>query len=78
MKTGTVKWFNESKGYGFIAPDDGSSDVFVDFNTIQGSGFKTLAEGQEVTFEIQTGPKGPQAASVSVCGPHGGGGGLDD
>lgn len=64
MATGTVKWFNESKGFGFIAPEDGSSDVFVHFSAIQGGGFKTLAEGQAVTFEVEQGPKGPQAANV--------------
>ncbi len=64
MATGTVKWFNEAKGFGFIAQDDGGADVFVHFSAIQGSGFKTLAEGQRVTFEVQQGPKGPQAANV--------------
>lgn len=64
MATGTVKWFNESKGYGFIAQDNGGDDVFVHFKSIQGTGFKTLAEGQKVTFEVQQGPKGPQAANV--------------
>jgi CspA family cold shock protein len=64
MATGTVKWFNESKGFGFIAQDDGGEDVFVHFSAIQGSGFKTLTEGQKVTFELQQGPKGPQAANV--------------
>ena len=68
MKKGTVKWFNESKGYGFIAPEDGSSDVFVHFSAIQGSGFKTLTEGQKVTFDVQDGPKGPQAVDVSGAG----------
>lgn len=63
MATGTVKWFNESKGYGFIA-QEGGDDVFVHFSAIQGSGFKTLAEGQKVTFDIQEGPKGLQAANV--------------
>ncbi|MCK4587417.1 MAG: cold-shock protein, partial [Gammaproteobacteria bacterium] len=62
MATGTVKWFNESKGFGFIAQDDGGEDVFVHFSAIQGGGFKTLAENQKVTFELQSGPKGPQAA----------------
>lgn len=65
MATGTVKWFNESKGYGFISPDDGSKDVFVHFSAIQGSGFKTLAEGQKVSFEVEQGPKGPQARNVN-------------
>jgi len=66
MQTGTVKWFNESKGYGFISPADGSADVFVHFSAIQGSGFRTLAEGQSVQFEIEQGPKGPQAIQVSA------------
>ena len=64
MATGTVKWFNESKGFGFISQDDGGADVFVHFSAITGSGCKTLAEGQKVSFEIQQGPKGPQAANV--------------
>jgi CspA family cold shock protein len=64
MATGSVKWFNEAKGFGFISQDDGGKDVFVHFSAIQGSGFKTLAEGQKVEFEIQDGPKGPQAANV--------------
>ncbi|EDX89552.1 'Cold-shock' DNA-binding domain, putative [Alcanivorax sp. DG881] len=59
-----MKWFNESKGFGFISQDDGGADVFVHFSAITGSGFKTLAEGQKVSFEIQQGPKGPQAANV--------------
>ena len=63
MAQGTVKWFNESKGYGFITVDDGK-DVFVHFNAIQGEGFKTLNEGQKVTFDIVNGEKGPQAANV--------------
>ena len=63
--TGTVKWFNESKGFGFISPSDGSSDVFVHFSAIQGGGFKTLAEGQAVSFEVENGPKGPQATNVT-------------
>jgi len=64
MATGSVKWFNEAKGFGFISQDDGGKDVFVHFSAIQGSGFKTLAEGQKVSFDIQDGPKGPQAANV--------------
>lgn len=64
MATGTVKWFNEAKGFGFIAQDDGGADVFVHFSAIQGQGFKTLAEGQKVSFEVQNGPKGPQASNV--------------
>ncbi len=66
MYTGTVKWFNESKGYGFISPEDGSKDVFVHHSAISGSGFKTLAEGQKVEYETTDGPKGPQAANVSA------------
>ncbi len=66
MVTGTVKWFNESKGYGFISPQDGSSDVFVHFSAIEGGGFKTLQEGQTVSFDVESGPKGPQAVRVST------------
>ena len=64
MVTGTVKWFNDSKGFGFIAPSDSSADVFVHFSAIEGSGFKTLVEGQTVEFEVENGPKGLQAAKV--------------
>ncbi len=65
MPRGTVKWFNESKGYGFIEqPDEAEDDVFVHFSAIQMDGFKTLAEGQEVEFEVETGDKGPRAANV--------------
>ncbi|WP_199818895.1 transcription antiterminator/RNA stability regulator CspE [Streptomyces sp. NRRL B-1347] len=66
MLKGTVKWFNESKGFGFITPEDGSKDVFVHFSAIQSNGFKTLAEGQQVQFSIQDGAKGPSAADVTA------------
>ncbi|WP_455202899.1 transcription antiterminator/RNA stability regulator CspE [Kaarinaea lacus] len=66
MTTGTVKWFNESKGYGFITPEDGSKDVFVHFSAIMGDGFRTLGEGQTVSFVVESGPKGPQASQVTV------------
>jgi CspA family cold shock protein len=66
MATGTVKWFNDQKGYGFIAPDDGGKDLFVHHNSIVGEGFKTLAEGAKVSFETEQGQKGPQATSVTL------------
>ena len=64
MATGIVKWFNESKGYGFITPADGSKDLFVHFSAIRGDGFRTLREGQNVNFEIEESPKGLQATNV--------------
>jgi CspA family cold shock protein len=64
MATGTVKWFNDAKGYGFIAPDGGGKDVFVHFSAISGDGFRTLAEGAKVEFEVREGTKGPEAANV--------------
>ena len=66
MTTGTVKWFNESKGYGFIAPEDGSKDVFVHISAVERSGLSTLADGQKVSFETEEGNKGPQAANIQV------------
>ena len=67
MTTGTVKWFNEAKGFGFITPADGGKDVFVHFSEIQAEGFKVLAEGQVVTFNVENGPKGPQATRVTAA-----------
>jgi CspA family cold shock protein len=64
MATGTVKWFNDSKGYGFITPDEGSKDLFVHFSNIAGDGFKSLSEGARVEFEPREGQKGPEATSV--------------
>ncbi len=64
MATGMVKWFNETKGFGFITPDDGGADLFAHFSEIQGSGFKTLKDGQRVTFEVKQGPKGLQASAI--------------
>jgi len=66
MATGTVKWFNEAKGFGFITPADGSKDVFVHFSAIASSGFRTLAEGQQVSYDLENGPKGPQAINVQA------------
>ena len=63
---GTVKWFNESKGFGFITPTDGSKDLFVHFSAIQSDSFKTLTEGQNVEFTVENGPKGPAAVNVTV------------
>jgi cold shock protein len=64
MATGTVKWFNDAKGFGFITPDDGSEDLFAHFSAINMAGFKTLKEGQKVTFDVVQGPKGKQASNI--------------
>jgi cold shock CspA family protein len=64
MATGVVKWFNDSKGFGFITPDEGGKDLFAHFSQIQGDGFKSLRENQKVAFEIENGPKGPQAVRI--------------
>ena len=69
MPTGSVKWFSDSKGYGFISADGVQQDIFVHYSAIQGEGFKTLAEGQNVAFELIDGPKGPQATNVSKAQP---------
>ncbi|MFM1725158.1 MULTISPECIES: cold-shock protein [Rhodococcus] len=66
MAEGTVKWFNSEKGFGFIAPSDGSADIFAHYSEIQSGGFRTLEENQHVRFEIGQGPKGPQATGITV------------
>jgi cold shock protein len=66
MATGTVKWFNDTKGFGFITPDDGGADVFAHYTAIKSNGFKSLKEKQKVSFDIVTGPKGKQAANIMV------------
>ena len=66
MATGTVKWFNSTKGYGFVQPDDGGKDLFVHHTGISGSGFRSLAEGAKVSFEAENGPKGPNAVNVQT------------
>jgi CspA family cold shock protein len=68
MATGTVKWFNADKGFGFITPDEGGKDLFVHFSAIQGNGYKSLNEGAKVEYEAQQGEKGPQAANVVTLG----------
>ncbi|MCD2498399.1 MULTISPECIES: cold-shock protein [Microbacterium] len=66
MATGTVKWFNSDKGFGFIAPDDGSADLFAHFSAIAGNGYRSLEENQKVEFDAERGPKGMQAANIQV------------
>ena len=68
MATGTVKWFNDAKGYGFISQEGGGDDVFVHFSAIQGEGFKSLTEGAKVEYEVEQGAKGPQAKNVTITG----------
>jgi CspA family cold shock protein len=68
MATGTVKWFDDAKGYGFITPDEGGKDLFVHHSNVSGSGFKSLAEGAKVEFEAAEGQKGPEARNVAVAG----------
>ncbi|MEW6591971.1 MAG: cold-shock protein [Pseudomonadota bacterium] len=67
MATGTVKWFNDSKGFGFITPENGGDDLFAHFSAIQSQGFKTLTEGQRVNFDVTTGPKGQQASNIRAA-----------
>ena len=64
MQTGKVKWFNDAKGFGFIAPDDGGEDLFAHFSEVKSGGFKSLGDGQKVSFEVKQGPKGKQAANI--------------
>jgi CspA family cold shock protein len=66
MATGIVKWFNDSKGFGFVAPDDGGADLFVHFSAINMGGFKSLKEGQKISFEVAQGPKGKQASNIQA------------
>ena len=67
MAAGTVKWFNDSKGFGFITPDGGGEDLFAHFSAIQSAGFKTLAEGQRVNFDVTNGAKGKQASNIQIA-----------
>jgi cold shock protein len=67
MATGTVKWFNDAKGFGFVTPEGGGNDLFAHFSAIQGQGFKSLKEGQRVSFDVTTGPKGQQASNIRAA-----------
>lgn len=67
MMAGTVKWFNDSKGFGFITPDEGGEDLFAHFSAIQSAGFKSLTEGQRVSFDVTNGPKGKQASNIQIA-----------
>ena len=67
MATGTVKWFNDAKGFGFLTTEDGGKDLYTHFTAIQGSGFKTLTEGQRVSFDVTSGPKGLQASNIRAA-----------
>ena len=67
MANGIVKWFNDAKGFGFISPETGSEDLFAHFSEIKSNGFKSLAEGQRVTFDVTTGPKGKQASNIQIA-----------
>ena len=67
MATGTVKWFNDAKGFGFISPEQGGEDLFANFSAIQSQGFKSLTEGQRVSFDVTSGPKGKQASNIQIA-----------
>jgi cold shock protein len=67
MESGTVKWFNNDKGFGFISPNNGSADVFVHFSAIKSDGYRSLNENQKVNYEVENGPKGPQASNVTIA-----------
>jgi len=77
MPTGTVKWFNNAKGYGFIVPSDGGADLFAHFSAVTMEGYKTLSAGDEVQFDVSTGDKGPQATNIVATGVNNAAGGDD-